>query len=182
MPREGIKTIEHVRERCYVDDFTGCWHWRGSMKVSSKGRRTPQLHIFDSVARRSKTVSGPLAVLDLAGRRTAQTQRGWRTCLCDDCLNPAHVMGGTHKQWGAWLRERGLWQNSPARLAAGRMVARARSAISPQQIELARACRTGREAAALLGITESHASKIRNRRIWSDQAVRGASVFSLGAR
>lgn len=182
MPRDGIKTIEDVKGRCYVDDFTGCWHWRGSMKINDKGRGTPQMHIYDSVARRSATVSGPLAVLELTGRRTPQTQRGWRTCLCDDCLNPAHIMGGTHKEWGAWLREQRCWQNSPARLAAGREWARARSRLSAKEIAQAKECRTGKEAAELLGISESHASKIRTGKIWANRPARGASVFTLGAR
>lgn len=178
----GLTTVEDVKQRCIVDDFTGCWHWKGGARSDPKGRRIPQLWVFDTLRKEFRCMSGPLAILELEGTRTPEMQRGWRVCLCSDCLNPAHILGGTVKEWGNWLRNHGYWKGQPARIAAGRKNARARSDVTPEIIELAKAAPTGRAAAAALGITESHASKIRLGRIWADGTAPGASVFTLGAR
>lgn len=176
----GLSTIEDVRERCYIDVLTECWHWRGSMKVDPKGRRVPCMWVFDTARDKFRTMSGPMAVLELTGRRTPEMDRGWRTCLCDDCVNPAHIAGGTIDDWGAWIRANGVWKNSPARVVAGRKAARARSTLTIEQVQKVRAAESTVEGARILGITESHASKIRLGKVWADGIAPGCSVFSLG--
>lgn len=178
----GLTTVEDVKERCIVDDFTECWHWRGGARADKNGRRIPQLWVFDSVRGVFRCMSGPLAILELEGTRKPEMERGWRTCQCADCLNPKHIIGGTVKEWGNWLRAKRLWKDQPKRIAAGRRVKRSKSEITPEIVAAVKAAPTGRAAAAALGITESHASKIRCGRIWADGIVPGASVFTLGAR
>lgn len=178
----GITTVEDVKGRCVVDEMTGCWHWKGSFHKDPKGNRTPMLWVFDSPRGKFRNMSGPIAVLEISGKRTPEIEMGWRDCRCDDCLNPAHIRGGTRTDFGLWIRMYGLWKNNPARAAAGRRAARARTEITPEIIERVKAAPTTSEAARQEGITQSHASKIRRGRIWASGAVPGSSVFNLGAR
>lgn len=177
----GVKSADDIKGRCIVDDFTDCWHWQGAMRQDRHGKRTPAMYVWDSVKRQYRTVTGPLAVLDVVGRRGPGVKMGWRTCLCDDCVNPAHIAGGTRKDFGRWIRGAEIWRGVPARIVASRGTARSRSRITPEIVERVKASPTGRAAAVALGITESHASKIRLGQIWSTEAAPGASVFTLGA-
>lgn len=178
-----ITNVDELKDRCIIDDFTGCWHWQGAMNTDRNGVRTPQMHVFDSTRGYCRTVTGPLAVLEVAGRRGIGVRMGWRTCRCDDCVNPEHIMGGTRKDWGRWIASHGLWKNVAARVVATRESARARSPVTPEIVaEIRSSPLTGRELSKKLGLKVRHISHIRTKSTWKDSVVPGASVFTLGAR
>lgn len=99
----GIRTVEDLRQRSYVDPDTGCWHWRLAMVQNA-----PKIHF---------QAPDTGAVVVCKGRRaTLWLQRGhdvpaghlaYRryTCTADDCVNPAHATSGTPTQWGAERRK-----------------------------------------------------------------------------
>lgn len=179
----GISTEEDLQARCLMDDFTGCWHWQGAMREDRNGTKTPAIWVFDTQQKKFRTMTGPMAVLEIVGRRAAGVKMAWRTCRCEDCLNPAHIAGGTRADWGLWMRANGFWKNVPARVAANRKSARARSENTPERIaEVRSSPLNGREASAAFGMSTQLVSKIRNRKCWADNVVPGASVFTLGAR
>src|SRR5205809_56761 len=106
MPRKhfsGITTVEDLRLRCIVDEITGCWLWKGATSHDKRGKPMQRLWVFDAAADKFRTMSGPMAVLELSNRRGAGVKLGWRTCACETCMNPAHIVGGTRAQWGAWV-------------------------------------------------------------------------------
>lgn len=178
-----MKTIDDVMGRCRIDEETGCWHWGGEIKTDARGVRMPTLWVFDSLQQRMRAMSGPTAVLELTGRRLTAQTIGWRACLCDDCLNPSHVMGGTRREFGSFVRAMGLFKNRPARVAANRKSARARSVVTPEIVADIRSSHlTGRELAAKHGLKVRHVSHIRTGTTWKDRVLPGASVFTLGAR
>lgn len=186
MPRKpfsGLTTIEDVKGRCRIDDLTGCWHWTGAMVEYPDGSKSPRMWVYDTQRKMFRVMSGPLAVLELEGTREPWMTMGWRGCRCGDCANPNHIIGGTKKQWGAWVRLNKHWKHSPRRTAANRRANRERSEID---ITIAREVRestlNNRQAAAAFGLTETHVSQIRMHRIWKETVVPGASVFTLGAR
>ncbi len=179
----GIRTVEDLKGRCIVDDFTECWHWQGAMHMDGTGKRSPAAHIWDSVRQEARTMTGPLFVLEVAGRRGLGVKMGWRTCQCNDCVNPEHVAGGTRKDWGRWVAATGTWKNNPARAVANRRAARERSPLSPEIVAEIRASDlTGRELAVRHGLKVRHVSHIRCGTTWKDAVLPGASVFTLGAR
>lgn len=180
----GIHSIADVKDRCVIDDETGCWHWRGAVNKNPKtGKRTPMLWMFDPQANRVRAMTGPLAVLELVGRRTLSTNRGWRTCLCDDCMNPGHIAGGTNKDFGRWVRGNDLWKNDPKRIATQRRTGRARSILTAEIVRTIRSSPlNGRQLAAQFGLQEQLVSKVRCHRTWPGTVAPGASVFTLGAR
>lgn len=177
-----MKTIEDVRQRCRIDEETGCWHWGGEMKSGKAGSRVPAIYLFDSLRQKHRVMSGPLAILELTGRRSTAKTMGWRGCLCDDCLNPKHVMGGTRVEFGSFVRAAGLFKNNPARFAANRKSARERSPMTPElAAEIRGSTLTGRELAAKHGLKVRHVSSIRTGARWKNEVLPGASVFTLGA-
>lgn len=179
----GITTVEDLKARCIVDDFTGCWHFQGAMREDRNGNRTPAVWIFDSIRNKFRTMTGPMAVVEIEGKRTPQMTIAWRDCRCDDCLNPAHIRAGTRADFGLWVRLYGHWRNNPARVAANRRSARERSENTPEKIAAVRASPlNGRQAAVAFEMSTQLVSKVRNGKAWSDHALPGASVFTLGAR
>lgn len=179
----GIKDADDLLGRCIVDEITECWHWQGAMRVDGNGKRSPAMYVWDSQRQMYRTITGPLAVLEVTERRVLGVAMGWRTCQCDDCVNPAHVMGGTRKDFGRWLAGHGLWKNQPARVVANRTSARRRGDLTPELAERIRSSPlTGREEAAALGISPQQVSKVRTGTSWANPVVPGASVFTLGAR
>ena len=94
----GIRTLERLRERCFVDESTGCWHWR--MAISQGAPR-----VQFSVDGRNRISRGPSAARRLAGKPVGAMS--WVVCGHADCVNPAHTRTGTRKEHGAHLRKTG---------------------------------------------------------------------------
>lgn len=101
----GIRTVECLRQRSFVDPDTGCWHWRLAMVQGA-----PKVHFQPPGADHKVTHRGRRAALwllrghDLADGHVAFKRY---TCNSADCVNPAHAASGTPQQWGA-ERQRGL--------------------------------------------------------------------------
>jgi len=177
----GITTVEDLMGRCVVDEFTGCWHWRGASSLDRNGVKLQRLWVFDTQRGGFRVMSGPYAVLELSGKRKPSMTMGWRTCTSDDCMNPAHVQGGTRADWGHWLSERGAWRGLPSKVAANRRANRARSVLTAQKVAEIRASDLPRkELAAAHGISYSHLCAVKSGKKWADAVVPGASVFTLG--
>lgn len=180
----GMSTVEDLRKFCRVDDFTGCWHWKGAGSIDKQGRKCQRVWVYDSVRREFRTMSGPIAVLEIAGKRTANTEMGWRTCRCEDCMNPQHVTGGTKKQWGNWLRNTGAWKNSPAHVLGIQRARAVNMKLSQEKVDAMRA--SGRKAddlAAEYDIAPNYARDILAFRRWNKPVavIPGASVFTLAS-
>lgn len=186
MPRKhfsGITTLDDLKGRCIVDDLTGCWHWQGATVTDRKsGKRTQRLWIFDALAGEFRVMSGPMAVVELAGKRAQAETMGWRACRCDDCMNPAHMMSGTKREWGNWVRSHGHWKHNPKRTAANRRINRERSDLDLDTVRKVRAAAGNNiQIGAEFGLDPSHVSMIRLHKIWKESVVPGASAFTLGA-
>ena len=85
----GIRCIEDIRQRCVMDDETGCWHLRTARgRVFPKGDgRTQRIWVHGRGA-----VSATRAVWELAhGHQMQAGRRAMRTCDSYDCANPAHI-------------------------------------------------------------------------------------------
>jgi hypothetical protein len=178
----GITTVEDLRERCVVDDLTGCWHWRGAAGTDRRGRPTQRLWVYDSVRGRFRTMSGPMAVVELKGERTTETEQGWRTCTTADCMCPQHIMGGTRKQWGEWTRASGRLKGLASKTAANRANVRGRSKHAHAATIIKSSDLPTGELAKLLNLPPTYVSDIKGGRRWADgKVLPGASVFTWGA-
>ncbi len=172
----GIRTIEDIRLRCYCQPETGCWHWRGAAK--RKGDKVIEPRVWLADARKCSTLSR--ASWSLAkGVEVADGKTVWRKCLQLDCGNPDHMMTGTKKKWGDWVKRKGYLRGLPVRVAINRKI-KIKSGQTKMTMEMAeqirRDPRTGVEIAAELGVSSQVVSRIRTRKTFVP--VVASSVFS----
>lgn len=186
----GIYRLSDIRERCRIDPVTDCWVW--SMAVSDGGRPyssvTPRVSLPKGVlSTEHRTVSVSRVSWLMSGRTLAPGQVVWRTCGCELCVNPAHLLAGTKAQEGAWLRESGRRQGDPRRRAVNTRNAADAQAVRPEAVRAIKAQldagRLQREVAADFGLHVATISKIARglhvHQRGGGRQVRGASVFAM---
>lgn len=184
-----MKTIEEVRDRCRVDEITGCWVWTGAMSGGIPRIYAPDLlaterrldaALQEAFAMKRPTARIKVAILQAmdpimesqAGRRAVwQMAKGrgvqdgyqvFNTCLNELCVNPAHMRCGTGLEVGRFTAKVGRYKGQPARMLANRRIARKRTSVTPEHArEFLLSPETGLEIAARLGYSRTIVSKYR---------------------
>lgn len=82
----GIRTVEDLRQRCCIDDDTGCWHWGGATSNGLPIMRIPALG--------RSTTSGAAICMLVTGKTPAPGVFWYRRCQSRDCVNPDHRVIG----------------------------------------------------------------------------------------
>lgn len=173
---DGIASLEDLRQRCVVDEDTGCWHLR-----TARGRRLPKetrhvLWIFGV-----GHVTSTRAAWMLAHPEKSLPPRWicYRHCDSYDCVCPKHVLAGTRKAWGAHMARSGK-SVTVAKSAANRGGMRSHWKLTPELKRwLLESPQSGSEVAHALGITQGRANAIRAK---ERSRLPANSVFQLGAR
>ena len=179
----GIRTLEDLRQRCRIDEETGCWRWAMHCHADSGYPCVCYTLPGEKSQRRN---NGRRAALEL--ERGARLGKGMLAsprvrCKHVDCVNPAHALAVTYKQRGAMQKQSGVLRcdNDPLRLA--KLIAERRR-VAKLTIEQAREIRASSETlrvdAARYGVCQSAISAIRRGETWREGVV-GASVFSWSA-
>lgn len=99
----GIRTLEDLRQRCFISPDTQCWHWRLCMTQNA-----PKVHMLAPDTGKKVAVKGRRAALWLArGRDLPAGHMAYRRHFCTsaDCVNPEHSACGTPKAWGKERRQ-----------------------------------------------------------------------------
>ena len=168
----GVRCLEALRQRCVIDDITGCWLYPWSRMQNSPSIWLPAF---------GKVVTLGRALHYLAtGREITGRARYVAMCGRGNCCNVAHRKVGTMSEHMRVIRP----VLSPAHRAA---IKRTRSqhrhpAFSPElRAEILSSSETGKAIADRLGMHPSMVSAIRRGKAWTD-AVPVASIFHLGAR
>lgn len=175
----GIRTLNDLRERCFVDPDTSCWQWRMSCHQGS-----PRVHAI--------MPSGEKVIL--RGRRAGLVlHRGMElpagqmayarlTCTAADCVNPAHAQSGTREQHGAYMRASGRAKPSHAKLIAATANSRKRQCVK-LDMDKAREIRASDKSTRVLAreynVPQSHVQNIKVGRAWREQPLPQASVFAM---
>lgn len=167
----GILTIEDIRERCVIDEDTGCWIWRRAVTQGSGGV-TPVTHL--PALRRVVTVMR--AVLHLQGVELSSAICAWSTCRVERCCAPAHILHGTKAEYGRAIKASGRYKGLTAYRIGSR---KHRKNHTPPEIRSAimQSTETGRVVAVRLGVSESTVSRIRLGKVFNPLA----SVFARRA-
>ena len=165
----GIRTIEDLKDRCWIDDETGCWHYKGGAKAS--GAPSIWIPAIDSAS----TLSQALCVLT-KGRRLKDGEHFRPTCKTKYCANPEHNKSGTLSA----MRMSQNIKRTPIYKAKMMDTLRKKSIISDEQIaELMVSNEASKDAAMRLGISQSYVNKLRRgSRRKPYMAAPGASVFN----
>lgn len=168
----GVRTIDDLRDRCRVDEASGCWHWAGAVN----GDGQPSLWL--PVARKRMTLGRAIGWLK-TGAEPAAGAVWFCTCSTKHCANPKHRRKGTKSDamLAAGLTKSPLTR---ARMAEAR---RKRGKLTPEAVEDIRTSVDPlRVAAERHGVSKSMAWRIRIGHRWQHVAeAPGASVFSFAA-
>jgi hypothetical protein len=166
---KGIRTIDDIKTRCWVDDDTGCWHWRGAM--SGRGKY-PAMWLADP----QKRVTMPTAVCYvLTGEMPAKGVVWHSNCGNVACGNPEHRCEGTDssKMLAAKITRSPLVR---ARMSAGR------SKNSTLTLDALAEIRASSDILRVIaqrhGISIAWASRIRLNQVRLPRAAAGNSVFN----
>lgn len=157
----GIRCIEDIRQRCVMDDETGCWHLRTARgRVFPKGDgRTQRIWVHGRGA-----VSATRAVWELAhGRPVRGDRRAVRTCESYDCANPEHIKALNESQ--AMSLHTG--KRTPARDEQLRRLQQSRRALNAEQVRaILLSDESTRVAALRFGVSQSTIWGVRNGRTY----------------
>lgn len=168
----GIHTLERLRERCRVDEDTGCWIWTGGVE------RGKYAAVWLPALKRRVSMS--IAVCYLQTGRLPKKGEIWHS-TCGDPLCASHRKPGTRS---SQVRTAIALSKKPRHEAIAKMT-RAVRAQSPYSDEVVEAIRASDEPMQVLadryGMSRGYVSKIRLG-MCRRPVMRGASVFSLGNR
>jgi hypothetical protein len=184
----GIRTIEDIRDRCVLDEDTGCWMWAGAM-INAR-MSTPSLRLTRSawadLGVGKTTKSGLRAAWLLAGKRLPDGHIVWRSCCNSKCINPAHLRAGDRDAFGRHVARNGIAAADPSRRARLMLISAPRT-IPPEVIRAIesdiQAGRSRNEIRDAHGVSLSMVSRVATGQHQHQRGrlVPGASVFALGA-
>lgn len=164
--KRGMATAEAVKARCIIESGTRCWLWQGA--TADDG--TPRLWAFDHARGDKRSMSGPLAMWNIAhGEAPPHWALVFRGCQHRLCLNPAHLRLARDKaDIGLHIRRAGTRKGTAIesrRLNIKR--AHAANGITPTPAPIVEAIRhadpslSNVEIAAHFGIAHQTVSRIR---------------------
>ena len=168
----GIKTLEDIRIRCSVDEDEGCLVWPGAMSGREAESSELPTAFYNGSYRSLVRV-----VWELSNKPLDLGQIVWRTCCNKDkrCLEPTHMMCGTRKEHGAWVKATGVRKGLITHLTANRAIGRARRKLTEQDVVHIQVSDESVEALAKkYGMTTHSIYRVRRQQ----QLVKNASVFN----
>lgn len=167
----GIRTFLDLKDRCRVNEETGCWEW--GLGKSGNGQACAWIPLLQR--------RGSLGVLICAlstGKGPAPGVVWHCTCTTPDCARPAHREAGTRstQMLAANLAR------SPMTVAKITKAKRAKSRLTDAQAaEIRESTEVNRVLAERYGISMSYASMIKRGEVRRRAIVRVSSVFNLAA-
>lgn len=188
----GVTSLECLRQRCRIDDVTGCWVW--SMAVANASTTpTPVVHIAPGakgLVKGGAVVTAPRAAWLLAGNTLEPGQVVYRlVCGNSRCINPEHCRTGTRAQMQAAIAATGRNRGRPERRVINAK-SRASQLVPVEKVRQAEALFAAgvmqKDVRERLSLSQKAAAAIRKgvhpNCVNGQRVVRGASVFNLGAR
>lgn len=172
--------LAKIKNRCRIDDITGCWIWTGAVRGSNGGlTRMPNVYSEDYTAdptgNTKKTQTGNRAAWHaITGQPIPEGHRVFKAPCCSEglCVNPGHMACGTTAQWGKSVTTRGNCKGSHARIQANRALGRSKSHVTAEIAQEIRSSpETGRALSSRLDISESVISRVRTGQLLSVLAV-----------
>ncbi len=170
MKTSGIRTIEDLKQRCWIDDDTGCWHWRGATNG-----RVPSTW-FPAVKRVS---SLPYVICHLTTGSPPRKGQVWH-CRCETpfCANPDHRKPGTRSS-----QMKALKLSRPplvrAQIAATKRAANRSRLTQEEKSSVYGSVETLASICSRLGISQTYASNLRAGKKRGVRAAPNSSVFNM---
>lgn len=168
----SIRSLDDLKDRCRIDDETGCWVWCGGKSMGA-----PRVHlVIDGVYR---VVRGRSAAVALdCGKYLGHGLLAIAKCSNGDCVNPKHCRVGDRKEWGRAHKEAGTMK-TPAKQAAAWAAGACRRVLTDEDVAAIRVSDDpSTELASRYGVSVRHINNVRCGRLRARTTLPGASVFS----
>lgn len=165
---DGIRTVDDLKDRCWIDEITECWHWREGRDTA----RVPKAWLPAA----KRVVSLGTVIGWLAKGEIPPKGRFWHVhCETANCCNPGHRReGGRSEQMRAAKIKR-----TGVTVARIRETKRAASDLSQESAEQIRASsETLGVLAQRFGISVSYAGRVRSGECRSSAGLMTSSVFN----
>lgn len=176
----GIKTLDDLRMRCFIDDMEQdpCWHFRTArggkptrngliLKVWLYGHGSMSLTRAAWFLDRGKPVEGSLT-------------RVVRRCTSYDCCNPKHLRLTNASRHPQLLADAGR-ASSAAKRAAIERIAAQRAVVAPELVRwIAESPQSGAELSRVIGISAGRINVLRRRERLRLAALAVSSPFRMG--
>lgn len=174
----GINSVAKLMGRCYVDQDTGCWHWRLSMSQGA-----PRVHVRLPDGSSHVTRGRRAALMVKNGCLIAAKKQVFAKACCQspDCVNPEHARIGTKHHSMQAASARGAL-STPARLASIKQRGvEARRLTGEQMQELLSNEQSAYAVAKKFSLSQSRVSALRAQGGYIAKAPdRISSVWDLG--
>lgn len=103
----GVQSLDDMRERCVVDQETGCWSW-SMYSVPARGGYLPIVWVPAGViGTAGAKATATRAAWLLSGRKIRPGNIVWRCCGNKLCINPEHLRSTSKSAHGKWISEQG---------------------------------------------------------------------------
>lgn len=174
----GVRSLQAIKDRCRIDQESGCWIWSMSKSKTGAARAV----VVTPWKPKPTNCNAIRAAYEFTIESALPSSvRVWPGCGQKDCCNPKHAMSGTSAEWGGWQAQRGAWKSQPARVRANRRMIEKRRRLSNEQVAFIRSSDLpGTVLAEMLGVTSQLISNVRTYRYYTEPLIRGASVFAFG--
>lgn len=119
--KDGVRTLEDIRQRCRIDEMTGCWVWGGATVRQNGGAPTTRVWLPQIDGSKQTVMTAHRAAAVLAGMPVAKGLTVWAKPGCERlCCNPGHLKIGERGEMMRSLASDGRWKGDPKRAAANR--------------------------------------------------------------
>jgi hypothetical protein len=181
----GIRTLLDLRERCVIEEETGCWRYPTSVDAKNGLPRVaiPPGVLTGDVGKWTITTARKAGWL-LSGRKVGPHEYVYanRGCQSRDCCSPYHSAAGTRQEMAAKLGHH--TRSGPLRSVINRRNYAKQAATKEQVSEVLRlvgAKVMAKDAAVLVGLHPATVSKILSGKHMHQRPIAGASIFAMGA-
>lgn len=188
--RQGVRSLEDLRQRCVIDGETKCWVWKAAMSRSLKRNIAPSPRVWlpdPKILGEGILVTAGRAAWLLAGRKLEPGQVVWRNvCNRPECINPAHARAVTRAEMHHGIASSGLNRGKPSRSVVNLRNSMRMATPAPivRDIEAVFAAGSNcKQVRARFGISQETAAAIRDGRHVNSSQKRAlvpmASVFAF---
>lgn len=186
----GVRSIESIRERCRIDDVTGCWDWAWGLSGKA-AYPIPMVHVGVGIIGCMSITTMPAyrAAWRLAGNEIPSGRVVYRSCCNPLCCNPEHLKCGKRADMYAHYAATNRNKGQPHRQVANAKN-RQKMMVQPDRVrEVEALIAQGlmqKDIAERVGICVETVRRIQLGQHphcsggAAKQLVRGASVFTLG--
>lgn len=133
----GVRNLLRLRDRCYVDPETECWHWKLAICQGS-----PTVAMVHPVTGKRVKMRGRRAALILkTGADLAKGHSAYALLKCKslDCVNPDHCQSGSRLRLGKSHAASGRLKGNHRRSIVGRENVEASRKLTSEQVRAIRA-------------------------------------------